>query len=766
MSTTPTDQELRTHDSDASDGTEPTGWPTQPRGATSRLSSAPAILVSMLVTGGLLTLLLLRNPRYFFIDDRIAETVPKLMDIGRLLTSGEPPWLSTNIINGGGYAVEYLNGVFNPLNLALSVVLSRFDDAALGSFVYVLAHCLLLAGSAAWLGRLLGLNSAWAVTFGVSCGFQPYTVVWNTTAWSQGLLAFSWFMLTVAAVVAFHLRGQRRYGWGVLLGTYGTLTSGWPLTVFILGCFVAALVVARLLARCASRRTYWLAAWFAGGIACSLVAVVPLLTSFDVAARSSSISNSRNFNVATLEGLLHAANPAYQGFFYNFDGYLLQSLPHYYAAWFVLPVLAFVRPRRLSGPLAPVAAAAAVLLAVSALSALGPERLLVFRFPTRSLQFSSFFLVMLVVLLVVHGSFLFSRRRLLTALGVAAVLLLNSLQADPQGLRRVVVFGMALLGLTALVWWAGAHSATGLRRRGLLPGVDLLVLLATVAILALVTAPYPTGRGEDFGFPQDLRGLQPRSRADYTLYYGTVIPDDSPRAAFAAYRQATTGLMIGDRQLNGYSSLGNRFLRKSFDIDDQGNFTPGGADGFTRREPTTGRQVLELFRVDQIIALRGAFDDELRSSLGPGWDRVAEGPYTATYQHASYQLPGLVSAVSPGLTASRAADCPVTAARECVALAVPAGGGQLTFARLWLPGYAATLAGRELAPGPGPGGLVTVTVPPGVSGRFVLTYAPPGLRPLTGLALLVLVLLAGASARYGRQGSRREVTRKSAAEPT
>ena len=66
----------------------------------------------------LLLLLLVRNHRYYFTDDRLSETIPKAMESGRLVLAGRWPWLTTGIVNGSGYSVEYLDGVFNPLTSA------------------------------------------------------------------------------------------------------------------------------------------------------------------------------------------------------------------------------------------------------------------------------------------------------------------------------------------------------------------------------------------------------------------------------------------------------------------------------------------------------------------------------------------------------------------------------------------------------------------------------------------------------------------------
>jgi len=730
------------------DLTRAAAWPS----LADRLPLAVPVVLSVLLTAGLLSLLFVRNHRYFYIDDRIAETVPKFIDIGRLLLDGHWPWLSTNIVNGGGYAIEYLNGVFNPVNLLLCVVFALSEDVALASFIYVLVHCSILAGAGAWLGRTLGASTAWSVALGVSLGFHQYTIVWNATAWSQGLISFAWFALAVAAAAAFHFEPRRRYGWLLLFATYSCLTSGWPLAVFVLGAFVAALALGRLVARMPLGGTVWLCVWFGAGVLCSLVAIFPLLTSFEVASRHSGIENVANFNVTPLEGLLQFANPAYYGFFHNWGGYSLQRLPHFYAAWFVLPVLVFLRSVPCGRAEAAFGIAVSIGLGLAVVLALGPERFLVFRFPNRALQFVHFFLIAGAVLLVRHGRFAFTWRRLAVLAALLAVMLLTTLQADPTGLRRAVNFGAAVFGLILLVWAAGAFAprrADAAGSRPLAALADQAVLWGTVALLAKLALAHPSGRGVDWGFPHDIAGLKPVSARDYTLFYGNYFPPVIPPSAYDEFRFSTTGLAVGDRQVNGYSSLGNRHLKRHFPLDDQGNFAPGAAAAFTAVDPETGLQFLELLRVDQVIALFGEMEEDLRPRLGPAWRRERAGAVAAVYAHAPYTLPGLVSFASPGLRLGAEA-CERTPSRECIRIEDTGPGGRLVFARLWLPGYHARLDGEPLPVHRHADFLVAVDVPPGGSGTLTLIYRSPGFRLFGGLGLLT-VLGLGLATTLGRR---------------
>lgn len=724
----------------------------QPRPAMSGAWSS--VLLSMLVTGGLYALHFIQNRRFYFVDDRVGDALPKLMDIGRSVSAGEWPWLTTDAVNSGAHAIEYQNAVFNPLMVALSVPLSRMHDIALGSFLVVLVHALLLAAAAAWLGRLLGLRAAWAVAFAVSCAFQPYTVLWGAAAWLQAVSSFAWFVLAVAAAVAFHTRPRRRYGWTLLLATYGCFTSGWPLAIPVLGLFVLVVVAARLYDRSNLRTTAWLVAWSGGGAVCSLIALYPLTRAFEFATRASSITNGANFNVGSVDGLLQFANPSYYGFLNNFAGYELVKFPHHYAAWFVLPVLAFWQAGRLASGAATLLRIGLAMFAVAALATLGPERLMVFRFPTRFLQYSTFFLLVATAVLIASGRFSFTARRLRLVLAALALTALTSLQADPTGSVRVVLFLSGTGALTFAFYTCGRHGderpafgTTSWRTTG-----DVVAALGTIAVLLAVALVHPEGRGYDYRFPSEVSKVPRLSRQDYTLFYGSYVPEQLEDAAgfYAEYHPSGTGLMVGDRQINGYSPIGHSAFREHFPIDDQGNFAPGGAWRFERFDPGTGLQMLELLRVDQIIAQQGPWTEDLERGLGVRWEREGIHRYTSVWRHAPYELPGLVSYVSPGVGVGDQPGCRQRHLRECVPLTTAADSeGRVIFARLWFPGYSATFDGKPLRVDSYSNTLVSVVVPPGSSGELVITYRSPHVRKLALLSGMVVLGLAVASFRYG-----------------
>jgi hypothetical protein len=277
-----------------------------------------------------------------------------------------------------------------------------------------------------------------------------------------------------------------------------------------------------------------------------------------------------------------------------------------------------------------------------------------------------------------------------------------------------------------------------------------VVALGTVVVMAVVAYVHPMARGVDWGFPHDLATVQPLTGQDYTLWFGNYAPLDhpgelpspAPGAAdfYAEYHPSSTGLLVGERQVNGYSPLAHRFLREHLPIDDQGNFGDTGAELFTAEDPATGLTWLELLRVDQIITQLGPRDASLQELLDDSWQRVAEGRHTATYRRTPYDLPGLLSYAAPGVDVAPQEACRLQHSRECVDVSVSgAEPARLVFARLWFPGYTATLDGQPLDVVRHDGTLVAVDLPAGRSGELVVSYRSPGFVPLAALAVAVVV---------------------------
>ena len=600
-----------------------------------------------LTVAGLFTLLFLRNHRFAYLDDRQADGVAKLVDMGRILRSGEWPWLSTDVVNSGGYAVEYQNGVFNPVNLAFGVLMGNLDDAASPRSCSCWHTWCCSPPRRPGSAGSSGSSTAWAVAFAVSVGFQPYTVFWGA-AWYQAIVSFSWFVLAVAAAVALHLTGRQRHGWLLLVATYPVpperLAARHPRAGPVRrrprrrppgdGHAARRHRVDRRLVRRRRRR-------LAGrALPAGRVVRVRVAQLLDQQRQQLQRRAARGAGARRRPGLLGLVHQ-------------LRRLPAAGPAALLRGLVPAAGPGLLaagrSGRRPPVRAlglATVGLLLVTALGALGPERFLVFRFPTRFLQYSGFFLLLAVALLVAHGTLHRSHvggRHVLG--GLLVVQTGNALQADPDSPGRIVGLGV-LVGVLclALVVPRAAAPAAGrwrpLARLASHRGSDAVVAVGTVVMLAVVALPAPDGPRRRLGFParpDDGRAAEPATttRSGSATTRRSCSPDELPSPAddvadfYAEYHPSSMGLLVGERQVNGYSPLAHRFLREHLPIDDHGNFGDTGAERFTAVDPETGLTWLELLRVDQVVALLGPRDASLQQSLDDSWRRVAEGRHTA-----------------------------------------------------------------------------------------------------------------------------------------
>ena len=132
------------------------------------------------------------NPRFYFIDDKVSEAIPKFYDMGRILRQGEFPSLTTHIVNGSAYALEYQYGVFNPVQILTCYLLPSFTNHELGAWFLAAVYLMLTGAGGFILGKNMGLNNIRALLLSTLISLNYNGLYWNASAWHDALMGSTW----------------------------------------------------------------------------------------------------------------------------------------------------------------------------------------------------------------------------------------------------------------------------------------------------------------------------------------------------------------------------------------------------------------------------------------------------------------------------------------------------------------------------------------------------------------------------------------------
>jgi hypothetical protein len=210
--------------------------------------------------------------------------------------------------------------------------------------------------------------------------------------------------------------------------------------------------------------------------------------------------------------------------------------------------------------------------------------------------------------------------------------------------------------------------------------------------------------------------------------------------------------------INGYSALDARGLRETFCMDYIGASCPDVAKRLFSIDKDTGLSLLDITRVDRVIAQRGLHAERFASEAGNAWVLAKSGAYGDVFvrREALPERPGNVSVLPAGVQMRLIERRPN---RESYHVQEGYGGGRIIWARAWYPGYRASLSGRRLEVEPVLGLLPSIALPPGAGGELVLEYIPEGLElglVIASVALGLAIALSIGCLVLNRKGRGRE----------
>jgi hypothetical protein len=714
---------------------------------------SPEWLATLLVgsvTGVLAVVPQWRGEFFYYTGDQHEQFAPLWHQFGRQLRAGQWPlpmdpagWM------GGNNAAEAMTGIWNPVNLLNYLLVSTFDNLSIAAFVVMAEFLGLLAMGVFLLARGYGAARWPAAVVATALPFSGFTLWYEASGWPAGLMAFTW--VTQFWWSAHRLTCGRRGPLLAFVFGFLAITTGNPY-----GALGLAVVTSALGVELALRRRWGRLAHLAVLGACvgsvALLVHLPLLGANPVSSRGQlgGIVND-TFLVPDVGDLAAGSSPTYLPSMTTWNYATLEDVPSTYLAWFVLPLLPWLRwdrLRRRAGTLLSVF----VVLGWYLLATLGPSNLWLFRWPVRLVQYLWLPVVVLVAVVLTAGLARDAVRRRAVVSGaivVGGAYLAWAVQ--PAGLGGVHLAALVLVGvLVALAVLAG-------RRRGL-PALGAVVVLGTACVLAFQTSVFPA-RPEGSPPPVLPAYDLPAVAEGTSAYEGTVLQ-------LAALAGVTTEQMrdgeilfgnlpraTGVPTVTSYSGIGFREFTAELCMDYRGAVCPEAVDRVWQPAgPGYDVPLVDAMGVSTLVVQRSLRPDVADAGPPAGWRVALETPVRVVWvRDEPLADDGRVSWASPGIDVLAGS---ATAQREEVRYRAE-DAGRLLFTRLAWPGYTATVDGRPAPVVDGPAGLLAVEVPAGEH-SLVVEYRAPGLRAgaLAAGAAALVVLVQSVIWWWGRRRRR------------
>lgn len=682
------------------------------------------VAVMLAVVGIAAALPLLRNAIFYYWDDTASAVVPVWRRIGEAVLDGRLPIMEPDMWRGGGFAAEASTGIFNPLMVAVAVATYGIDNMALAITIAKLFFILGMALGSYLLARAYGIRPWLAAAMGASVPLASQTFFWDASSWTYSLMATAlipWVWWTLHRAV--HSGGS--WLWVVVAG-YLCVSLGNPYGLLAIGVIMLAFVVESWVVR---KRDRILGLFLSGGAIAlfSVPVFLPLLLSSSVGFRAESETLNNEFLAPNLSDLLSMSTPTSTPWVAGFGtSHLL--IPALYLAWFVLPVLPWLRWRVLRQNWQPMVAVF-VVAAVYLLLVLGPSQIWMFRWPLRLIT-NLWFPILLTWFVLANAGLERTKVKLRASLSFGIVFLGGWLAwADVPEHRNSIVAGCLVVAvLVGLLVWRGMASKSGIA----------VLMAGSVAVLGVQLYFFPAMAGvTNYQFPTSRQQLADR----FKKYEGVTVQvadfatlDGRDAIPARAYQDMLFGSMYsvaGVSSPTDYSGIGYSKMDNTLCMVYQGSVCSLAWDNLWK--PVAGYNVplADLMRA-QTVVVQNKLIDTREDPAPVGWrrDRASEASGLATVYKRIAPLPfpqGTVSQSSVGVQVSDAVKTSTVGERTTYTRTNTNSAGAITFARLNWPGYTATVNGQPATVRTNAVGLIVVDLPRGAaSGTVELDFTMPG----------------------------------------
>lgn len=711
-----------------------------------RRDVSTAVLVALIVTAASFIPLGF-NAQFYFFADTPDGAYGQWYELGQQLAAGNWPLMNPAGWMAGDYVAEGQWGLWNPLILGLSLLVTAIPSAVAGATMFKIVFLVIGAIGTYGLVRTYGTTPRWAAVAGIAAPLAGFTLFMDAPSWATNLFVWSLFPWCVTAIRRWTGRGGLHI-LPVFAASYLLITIGYVQgTLMLVFYFVAAF------AEAAFRRSVQTALRLlgAGAVAgfIALAVYLPGILTAPVTARTGDVGND-GFMVLTLSGLATSSVPSAEADLLGWWGRFTE-VPLLYIAWF-LPLVIFAsgevvrrRWRELSG--------LAIFGALALLLAVGPSTLGPLRFPSRTMPWIALTAIVLtcIVLSWTQRKVQLSRARCVAVAVAIAFAYWLALSQVPGAWKQHLLFALLTTAAMIAVWWR--WRKVGTTHDGWSTIIIVATVLATLIGQSAVYADRLVSRADYPADVADYTGTMPTGRGD-----GIVIgsPLGLPRDAFREAAFANMWYLNDTVDVqNLYTPTEHREYAEDLCIAYDGRTCFELRDRLFDADPTTNLPLADLLSLDTVQILIDADRSIARlERLNPprGWSQTFVGDYSVVWTRDDPTTSaGDVEWTTAGMETT---DIDVSDAETSFTVeSVPASGGKAVLSRIAWPGYTATNA--TLAE-PLRGYLVTVDIPADAAGKRVsVTFRPPWwplvLSSMIAAFALTAIIAVAASLRLKRR---------------
>nr|WP_198429074.1 hypothetical protein [Nocardia bovistercoris] len=677
---------------------------------------------------------MLANARHFFTDDTESQYTALWVGLGRSLRDGNFPVMVPEQWMSGNNTMDDA-GLFNPPQLLIDLIAPSIDNVAVYATVVKLIFAIIAATGVYRICLVYGSRPQWAAVAGVAFPLSGFFLFFDQASWMTALTGTAWLVHAWASAVRY-TRGQSG-PIPVFVFLYLTISTQYIFPAVEAALMLLAVAVGELVYQRRWQPVLRLTlASTCAGLA-GLLTFLPSMLSAKVTWRGTAQIINDQFLTVPWSESLNASLPSSLPAFTSWWGYV-QPMPVTYIAWFLIPALAFVdwgRARAAWRELTAVALFSIMMLMWTA----GPGSVGPLRWPVRVLPMLAIGLLVLVCVLVGRfGTLRDPKSRWIAAGVLIGLLWVRTFSADPRDWYWHVLAAVAVAGLVYAVVWLARH-------RGVAAACALTIVAMFPIAYVQVEAAQPTPMS------WNLPAKRSEAMAKFPDFTGTTIQlgdrgllqpqDKSIDAAYGSLVFGNYARALEQTYVNGYTPTGHFYFGELTCMRWDSSVCPDAYRRMFAPEPTTGKPLVDLMKLDRVVLQRALFPDAVNQPAPEGWKWV-DYPGHTRYIAVLERENGPVSTVDGRVSDTKNVDAVSLSETDTTSRVrvTSVDGGRVVFARLGWPGYRATLNGKPVEFTTIAKSFVAVNIPAGTqNAELVLTWRPPGWK--IGIATLAAGLL-------------------------